>query len=242
MPDDNGHLTTRDLKKKKLLLEVSLLQKQVAGEAPPKLKFWERISRYLQQNLGQIATIITLLGFFITPVWSYVSSQRQEKLIRINSDILQIVLAEDTTITNKDLMTISTQDPQVVAPILLDQLNKNRMSHKKAERIYKRMYEVNKDLTRYSLLDKILFLFMPDNQRVLERELSLNATRQFRKSFSPEAAKIAETYVNIIASLDLEEKKAFVAALDELTIKCQQDTAYRHLCKYRDEVLKKVTI
>ncbi len=135
-------------------------------------------------------------------------------------------------------MTISTQDPEAVAPVLLDQLNRGKISPEDATEIFKRMYEVNKDLARYSVWDKILFAFVPDNQHMLEHELYLNAKRQLGKKYSNEAAKVSETYVNIILDLDLENKKAFRELMDLVTQKCGKDSAYQHLCDYRDERLK----
>ncbi len=93
MPDDYRRLTIRDLKRKKLVLEIALLQKQTVEEPPRRLNVLERMAKYLERNIGQIVTIGGLIAAVITPVWSYVSSQRQAKLVQVNSHILSIMLS-----------------------------------------------------------------------------------------------------------------------------------------------------
>jgi hypothetical protein len=224
-------LTEDELKFKKLVLEVSMLQNQLDGFTPPRLNILQRLYKYLQKNVGQIVAIALLLSSFVTPVWKFVSSQRQQQMITVNNSILQIM--DTTKITKKQLMEVSAQDPKIVAPILLDQFNKRNIDPDRAIQIYKWMYDVNKDLVHESLFDHVFFFFADDNKDVLEDELCSNAIKQFQKDYDRRDLKVTLGYIDMIFDFGLHEKKDFKNALNVLLAKCaSKESKHQHLCDY----------
>lgn len=224
---ESPKLSREEWELKKLELEVKKLQNETS---PTRYTIWERLNKYLQRNVGQIAAVIVLLGSIITPVLNYVSVQRQQHLVQINGNILRLIV-DTVNINNADLIEIATQDPKIVAPILLDLLNKKEVNHNRIETIFIRLYQINKDLTRYSFFDKTLFFLMDNNQEILENELKLNALKQFEGSYDPNVAK---TYIKLMVTLNLDTTKKFMPIVNLLKEKSKSDPRYESLLKYYD--------
>jgi hypothetical protein len=225
------------LKLKKLRLEIEALEKSLS---PDKATVWQKLNHYFQKNLGQISALIILFASFVTPVLNYISNQRQQQLVQVNSTVLEILLDSLGTnyISPANLLQISTQDPQVVAPLILDQLNKDIVHPEKAMKIYKRMYDVNQNLVKYTWTDRILFLFIDDNKTILEEELAKNATAQFGRELGERTVDIMKAYIDIIMELNLQDKSDFKKAFNVIETKCHINEEYKSLCDYikRDKI------
>ena len=234
--EDLEKLTKEDLELLKLKKEVYLLREQVNGKEGENVGFINKSLNYLQSNIGKIVAIVALIGTVVDPVFNFIGSERKAKLIEVSNQMFKVV--DSNRVDASGIEEISTQDPAIVAPYLLNLANEGKITRDNTRKIFTRMYKLNAELSSYSFFDKLVFLFSKDNKEVMEDELATSAAKAFSKKLATDDEKLYEaiaTHLDIIYELRLQNKKSMKRALDILRDKCKvSDVAYQTVCGYLD--------
>jgi hypothetical protein len=224
-------LSKEELELRKLQNEVIILQKQIDDANPDKINTIQKCWEFIKKNMAQISAVIVLIGTIYNPIINYIASQHKAQQINVGNNLWKIL---DTPITNdKKLLEISTQDPAILAPIVLGLLNDSSINLITAKNLYVRMYD-NTDFYNQSVYDKFLSLFIKDNKSILEEELCRNAKKVFNYdiSNSDSLLNIITTYIDIIFQLRFQNKSEFIELFEILKSKCNSCSASKSICKY----------
>jgi hypothetical protein len=217
--DDFPSLSKEDLEIKKLKLEIALLLEN--SREPKNVSFLTKATKFLQNNIGQLATIFALIAAVTTPVINYIADTKKAQLIAVNESILDLA-GNDSALNSTKLLKVATQDPNIITPFLLLNLNEHSsysIDTGKIRSIYTVMYKLNKDWGERSLFEDVVFFFVNDNKSVIEKKLFSNFTYQFEHPDTSNKYKLMavwKTYVNIIFDCHLENDKRFMVELKRI--------------------------
>jgi hypothetical protein len=249
------HLSKEELELKKLRMEIRLLQPQV--DDIKKIKLPTKIFNYVQKNLTQISGIIILIVGIVAPFWGYIDNERKSELVKVNNSILQLVdpkwsdpektdslQKKKSDSLQKKILEVSLDDPKIVAPFLLGQLNdldESNININIVNNVFERMYTLNKQKVNRSFSDRIIFIFFDDNKEILEDELWSNANSEFNLPFKNDSENadslkvngnlriIWNTYLTLIKKLALDKNKRFIKLTDQLWSNCNSSKKNKDL-------------
>lgn len=234
----------------KVLAEITLLQLQTNALATKNKSFAEKIYDFITKYLGWIVALITLFGGVTKPISDYLETRRKAHVITINNSIIRI-LDSSENIKESTLLEVSSQPPDVLAPILLFNLNKGAIQPQLAKNIYVRMLELNNELSNETKSDKILFsLFGQENARkILLSQLNSFAQKDLRYNFpdSIDNAKfnrkvqVLGAYIDIIteAGINPNKEPSIKPLIDTFKCKCSETKVQSFaICKYFYEQIR----
>jgi len=240
----------RNLEVQKVLAEIRLLELQTDALEAKDKSFLQKIYDFITKYLGWIVALITLFGGITKPISDYLETRRKAHVISINNSIIRI-LDSTANIKESTLLEISSQPPDVLAPILLFNLNKGAIQPQLAKNIYVRMLELNNELSHETQSDKIIFsLFGQENARkTLLSQLNIFAQKDLRYNFPDSLdnvkfnrkVQVLEAYIDIIAEANINPSKepSIKPLIDTFTCKCSETKMQSlPLCKYFYEQIK----
>jgi hypothetical protein len=218
------NLTKEELEALKLRLEIEALQKHLREEPPS--SSLTKLNNYLQKNIGQLLAIIALFVALFGPIFDYIGNIKKSQLITVNAAILPLLDSPNFPVKTSTIMQISTLDPATVAPFLLSELDKGEIDARIVSQIYEQMFFLNDHIPKRSFSDKILFLFIDDNQTVLENELCDHAVAAFNASLKPNEVKVLllwKAYLGLIKKVGLSNVTKFTEAVNLLELRTKRD-------------------
>jgi len=179
-------------------------------------------------------TVAALFTALTAPLFNYIGDKKKEELITVNKSTWGLANNTDS-LTNEEILEVGSQDPNIIAPFLLYNLNEQKsysIPMKKIAAIYPVMYKLNTNQADKSFFESIVFSFISDNKSVIEDQLFTNFNRQVEHSnLNNESVRldVLTTYVTIIYNCMLQNDKRFIA--EKSVIQKQSEGSGGHIYK-----------